>query len=268
MFLRHEQNGVVYSAARHFNGGGAVHGFSTRLGGVSEGPYASLDLGLGKGDDPDKVRENFRRFCTAVGADVNRVVCTQQVHLDAVRVATSADAGKGLWRERDYEVDGLITNEVGLPLVIFTADCTPILLHDPVKRVVGACHAGWRGTALGIAARTVEKMQEVYGCAAKDIRCAIGPCISRCCFETRSDVPEAMLANLGQGAQPFIDAHENGSYHVDLKGINRLWLERSGVAKDHIEVSDDCTACDLYTYYSHRRTGLPRGTLAHIVQLI
>lgn len=268
MFLRQERGGVVYTAAAQLNGEGAVHGFSTRLGGVSEGPYASLNLGPATGDDRERVEENFRRFCAAVGADVERVVCTRQVHRDEVRVVTADDAGKGLWRERDYEADGLVTNETGLPLVIFTADCTPILFHDPVKGVIGACHAGWRGTALGIAGKTVDTMAAVYGCAPEHIRCAIGPCISRCCFETRGDVKEAMLTSVGPETLPFIDDHGNGFYHVDLKGINRLWLERRGVAAERIEVSDDCTACDLHTYYSHRRTGLPRGSLAHIIQLV
>ena len=268
MVLRQEKNGVVFSVAEHLNAGGAVHGFSTRLGGVSEGPYASLNLGLNTGDAPERVRENFDRFCAAIGADVRRLVCAKQVHRDDVRVVTAADTGKGLWRERDYEADGLITDEVGLPLCVSTADCTPILFHDPVRRAVGACHAGWRGTALGIAARTVEAMIQVYGCEAKNIRCAIGPCISRCCFETRSDVPEAMLAHLGPEAGAFIDDHRNGFFHVDLKGINRLWLTRAGVPEEQIEVSENCTACDLDTYYSHRVTGLPRGAMAHIIQLI
>ena len=155
-FERMTRSGVTFYRAE---GLGTVHGFSTRLGGVSAPPFDTLNLGLSQGDDPACVRENFRRFCAAVGADVDRMVVTHQVHQDDVRIATSADAGKGLDRERDYDVDGLITNERGLPLVIHSADCIPVLLHDPVKQVIGACHAGWRGTALGIAAKTARGLR-------------------------------------------------------------------------------------------------------------
>lgn len=244
------------------------HGFSTRLGGVSTGAYESLNLGLGKEkESPERTRENFSRFCAALDVPLERLVCARQVHQDRVLTVTSADAGKGVDRERDYEADALITNEPGLPLAVFTADCTPILLHDPVKGVVGACHAGWRGTAMGIAAKTVAEMRAVFGCEAGDIRCAIGPCIARCCFETRGDVPQAMTDALGEGALPYIDDHGDGTFHVDLKGINALWLQRAGVRGEHIDISADCTCCQTELYFSHRRTGLPRGAMAHIIQL-
>jgi hypothetical protein len=261
---RKECGGVVYYAAEAL---GTPHGFSTRLGGVSTGVYASLNLGLNTGDDPALVRENFRRFCDAVHVDLDRMVCSHQVHLDQVRVVTEADAGKGLDRPRDYEVDALVTDVPGLPLMITTADCIPVLLYDPVRRVVGACHAGWRGTALGIAARTVEQMVRTYGCHAADLRCAIGPGISQCCFETHADVPEAMQKALGDGCAPYIHRNAEDRFHVDLKGINRLWLERSGVLPEQIAVSDACTACDETTFYSHRRTGQPRGALTAVIQL-
>ena len=244
-----------------------IHGFSTRLGGVSPAPFDTLNLGLRQGDAPENVRENYRRFCAALGADVDRLVCSRQVHGSEIRVVTAADAGKGLDRERDYEVDGLITDEPGLPLAIHTADCIPVLLYDPVRHAIGAGHAGWRGTALGIAARTVERMAQTYGTRPADLRCAIGAGISRCCFSTHSDVPEAMAAALGRAAQPYIDDHGDGSYHVDLKGINRLWLTLAGVMPEHIAVSDACTACRLDTFFSHRRTGSARGAMAALIQL-
>jgi polyphenol oxidase len=267
---RYDKNGVAFYAAENFNCGGATHGFSTRLGGVSESPFDSLNLGLDRGDDPLCVEENFRRFCAAIGAeqDPAKLVCSKQVHADRVRTVTLTDAGKGLVRERDYEADGLITDVPGLPLVIFSADCISVLLHDPVRRVVGACHAGWRGTALGIAAKTVQRMQEVYGCDPKDIRGAIGAGISRCCFETDADVPNAMRQALGDAAEAFIDAHPNGKFHVDLKGINRHWLLSVGVPAEQIAVCDACTACDTNTFFSHRRTGNARGSLAAVIELL
>ena len=139
--------------------------------------------------------------------------------------------------------------------------------YDPVRRAVGACHAGWRGTALGIAAKTVERMAQAYGTRPADLRCAIGAGISRCCFETRSDVPEAMTAAVGAVAMSFVDDHGDGRFHVDLKGLNRLWLLRAGVRPEQIAVSDACTACDLDTFFSHRRTGNARGAMAALIQL-
>ncbi len=267
-FIQHAHGGVVFTAAAQLEAvPGLAHGFSTRLGGVSTGIFESLNLAPGRGDDPEHVRENFRRFCAAVGADVNAMVFTNQVHGDAVRVCTGADAGVGLSRVRDYEADGLITDVPGLALVAFSADCIPILLCDPVRRVIAAVHAGWRGTALGIAERAVEKMCAIYGCNAGDILAAVGPGIGRCCFETDEDVPNAMTAALGAAALPYLEVREGGKFHVDLKGINACRLERAGLAREHIAVSDHCTACLGELYWSHRVTRGQRGGMAALIGL-
>ena len=184
-----EENGLVWFSAPRLNAnGGAVHGFSSRLGGVSRGYLTSLNLGTSRGDQIEHVRENFRRYGEAVGFDSTKTVFSQQVHRDDVRVVTEGDCGKGLYRERDYDsADGLVTNCPGVPLAIFSADCIPVLLLDPVRRCAAAVHAGWRGTALGIAARAALRMREDYGCRPEHIRAAIGPGISPCCFLTRDD---------------------------------------------------------------------------------
>lgn len=261
---------VVFYRAEGLNCETAVHGFSTRLGGVSSAPFDSLNLGLDRGDMPQRVAENCRRFCSAIGANsrLDRLVCAKQVHSDSIRTVTMADAGKGFFLDRDYEADGLITDVPGLMLMVFSADCIPVLLHDPVRRVVGACHAGWRGTALGIAAKTVKKMQSVYGCNPADLLCAIGPGISQCCFETNGDVPEAMKHALGTTADRFIAAENSGKFHVDLKAINQHWLQLAGVPADQIAVSDACTACDEKTFFSHRRDGNARGSLSAVIGLV
>ena len=180
---------------------GAVHCFSTRFGGVSEGALASLNLGVHRGDRPANVRENYRRLGAAVGFDPKNTVFTKQVHSDIVQRVGRQDCGRGLVFPVEEARDGLVTDEPGVALTIFSADCTPVLLFDPVARAIGAAHAGWRGTAAGIAARTVEAMRREFGCRPENLRAAIGPCISQCCFETDSDVPEAMLAALGAEAQ-------------------------------------------------------------------
>ena len=238
------------------------HCFTTRLGGVSEGIFSSLNIGYNRGDDPKNVEENYRILTTALGCDLSDLVLTRQIHTDIVRVATRQEAGKSL-DNRDWpECDALITKDPGVALVVFTADCTPILLHDPVTGAVGAAHAGWRGTAMGIAAKTVEAMVREFGCDAQNIRAAIGPNIGYCCFETDRDVPDAMIEALGEEVKAMIRPHED-KYYVNLKEINALWLRRAGVTQ--IEISDACTVCQSDVFWSHRVTRGQRGSQGAII---
>ena len=265
--IERTREGVTYLSASGFEGaGGVAHGFSTRLGGVSTGIYESLNLGSTRGDDPESVRENYRRFFSAIGGDVRHVALANQVHSDRVRTGTAADVKKDLFSPEPYEADGLVTDIPGIALVVFGADCLPILFYDPVRRVIAAVHAGWRGTASGIADRAVEKMA-FYGCDPAHILAAIGPGISRCCFETHEDVPNAMTAALGVQATPYIEPIEGGKFRVDLKGINALRLERSGLLPEHIAIAGDCTMCLPEKYWSHRATGGVRGSQAAVIQL-
>lgn len=260
--------GVTYLSAEAFeHAGGVVHGFSTRLGGVSTGTYESLNLGSTRGDDPEHVRENYRRFFAAVGADLSTVAMTNQVHSDVVRPVTTADIKAGLLDPEPYEADGLVTDIPGVALVIFSADCLPVLLYDPVRRVIAAVHAGWRGTASGIVERAVEKMA-FYGCRPEDILAAIGPGISRCCFETHEDVPNAMTEAMGASALHCIQVLPTGKFHVDLKALNAKRLENAGLDPEHIAVSGDCTACLPEKYWSHRVTHGERGSQAAMIAIV
>ena len=240
------------------------HCFSTRFGGVSEGYLSSLNLGTHRGDIPENVRENYGILGEAVGFDPNNTVFTKQIHSDIVERVGQAQRGRGLLWEATEGCDGLVTNEPDVVLTVFSADCTPILFYDPVARAVGACHAGWRGTAAGIAARVVEKMAAEFCSKPENIRAAIGPCISRCCFETREDVPDTMLRTLGEDARTCIFP-KGEKYMVDLKGLNVLWLRRAGVEK--ISVAEECTACEPDRFWSHRRVGDRRGSLAALITL-
>ena len=240
----------------------APHGFTTRLGGVSEGYLSSLNIGMHRGDKPENVAENYRRLGESIGFSTEKLVLANQIHTDIVRVVTEADC-LGSLSHRDYpECDALITNTPGIALTVFTADCTPILLHDPVTGAVGAVHAGWRGTAAGIARKAVDAMVSAFGCNRENICAAIGPNIGVCCFETDRDVPEAMVSALGEDAKPFIRAHGE-KFHVDLKQINALWLRRSGVT--NIEISTHCTACAPDLFWSHRVTKGERGSQGAII---
>lgn len=259
--------GVPLQMSPRLMAAGVPHGFTSRLGGVSEGIYASLNLGINRGDDREKVRENYRRVCAALGVEMEKLVFSSQVHGDVVRSVTAADLGKGLDRPVDYDADGLITDVPGATLVVFGADCLTILLNDPARRVIAAVHAGWRGTALGIAAKAVEAMVRNYGCERERILAAIGPGISKCCFETGPEVPQAMTDALGEDALPYIEEQGGGKYKVDLKGLNTLWLSRSGVVATNIDISPDCTLCRPDRYWSHRYTKGERGSQAALICL-
>ena len=237
------------------------HCFTTRLGGVSTGILDSLNLGANRGDDFQNVVENYRRLGQTLCFDPACLVLTRQTHSDIVRAVDARDA-QGLDHRLYPECDALITNTPGVGLVIFTADCTPILLHDPVTGAVGAAHAGWRGTAAKIAAKTVEAMTRVYGCRPENIRAAIGPNIAQCCFQTDGDVPTAMQAAYGPDADRFI-RQDGDKYYVNLKALNALSLQQAGV--DSIEISDDCTACMPHRYWSHRYTGGQRGSQGALI---
>ena len=240
------------------------HCFSTRFGGVSEGALASLNLGVHRGDKPANVLENYRRLGEAVGFDPKRTVFTKQIHSDIIERVGVSDCGRGLIVPVENGCDGLVTNEPEVVLTVFSADCTPILLYDPVAKAVGAVHAGWRGTAAAIAAKAVERMAAEFGSKPENIRAAIGPCISQCCFETDRDVPEAMLNAFGDAAKEAI-RETSSKYYVNLKALNALALTRAGVRQ--IDIATECTACEPNRFWSHRRVGNARGSLAAMILL-
>lgn len=267
--VQKQHQSVVFLASEEMEqAGGVAHGFSTRLGGISEGMWASLNLGVSRGDDPDHVRENYRRFLTAIGAQGPRMAMSNQVHENHVRVITKADVKEDPYEKVTYEADGLVTDLPGVTLVIFSADCLPILYYDPVRQVVAAAHAGWRGTAADIAGAVVRKMEEVYGCDPQNILAAIGPGIGPCCFETHGEVPAAMEEAYGPAAAPFLRPLSGGKFRVDLKGLNALALTRAGVDPARIDTDGDCTMCLPEKYWSHRRLGDRRGSMAALIQLL
>lgn len=237
------------------------HCFTTRFGGVSEGYLSSLNIGAHRGDSMENIEKNYAILGDALGFDPKNAVLTRQVHTDTIRCVTKSDA-MGLDHAVYPECDGLITNDPGTALVIFTADCTPILLHDPVTGAVGAVHAGWRGTAADIAGKTVRAMAETFGCDPKNIRAAIGPNIGVCCFETDKEVPEAMVNTYGIAAEPCIFLARY-KYYVNLKELNALSLKNAGVT--NITISSACTACEHHRFWSHRVTKGERGSQGAII---
>ena len=237
------------------------HCFTTRFGGVSKGSVASLNLGMHRGDAPENVERNYAILAESLGFSLRHLVLTRQTHSDIVRKVSHRDAN-GLDNHSYPECDALITDEPGTALVVFTADCTPILLQDPVTGAVGAIHAGWRGTAAGLAEKTVLAMVREFGCDPANIRAAIGPNIGACCFQTDADVPAAMRNALGEAADAFITQKEE-KYYLDLKRINAAFLQRAGVRQ--INIAAECTFCQSDRFWSHRKTGGDRGSQGAII---
>lgn len=242
------------------------HCFSTRLGGVSGGSFASLNLGICRGDSYANVLENYRILGAAVGFRPEDTVLAKQRHTDILHRVGRADRGLDIDPNFPTPIrDGLLTDEPGTALVCFSADCTPVLLCDPVRGAVAAIHAGWRGTAQAIAEKAVKRLTAEFGSDPKDVIAAIGPCLGGCCFETHRDVPDAMRAALGAAADAAIRQISDEKYLVDLKAMNRMFLERAGV--ENVDICPACTACEPEVYWSHRRVGNERGALASIILL-
>ena len=188
-FIEENENGLVYMRSSLI---GAKHAFTTRFGGVSEGEFSSLNLGSDRGDDPARVRENYRRLCALFGVGVDGAAVTNQVHKNEVRIVTAADR-HACMSKTPYEADGVVTAEKGMPVFCFTADCVPALLWDGEHGVAGAIHCGWRSSVSDILFHALEAMCSL-GAEPDSIRAAFGPAIGRCCFETDDDVPKAVSA--------------------------------------------------------------------------
>lgn len=248
---------------------GVNHGFSTRLGGVSREELSTMNLSFTRGDEPERVRENYRRLGHAMGFDLEDMVFSWQTHTNCVRAVTEQDRGKGYTAERDYrDVDGLVTNVPGLVLVTFYADCVPLFFVDPVHRAIGLSHSGWRGTVSDIAGVTVRAMQEKYGTEPENLIAAIGPSICRSCYEVSEDVILKVREQYPQGMWDLLyDTKENGKYQLDLWEVCRQNMIRAGILPEHISVTDICTCCNPDLLFSHRASQGKRGNLAAFLSI-
>lgn len=265
-----KKNGLSYITFPSFEQCGVVrHAFTTRKGGVSSGIYSTVNMSFSNGDSRENVLCNYNRICDAIGVDVNKCVLSHQTHTVNLKTVTEADAGKGIFKERNYDnIDGLVTNVRGLVLVTQYADCVPLLFVDPEKRVVAASHAGWRGTVGKIGALTVRKMKEEFGCDPKNILVGIAPSIKQCCFEVDRPVFEEFCRIDGVDINEICEFKENEKYNIDLQKTNALIIAAAGVPTENITVSDLCTKCHCDMFHSHRATGGKRGNNAALISLI
>ena len=244
------------------------HGFTTRLGGVSTGIFKSLNFKKELGDTEENVSENYRRVAETFAITPDRFVLSQQTHTANVRKVTESDAGKGVTRQRDYtDVDGLVTDVPGLMLSIFAADCVPVLFVDPVKKCIGACHSGWRGTVGRISMNVIESMTSYYGSYPSDVICAIGPSICKDCYEVSTDVANEFKKEFPEHtAQILLDKH-NGHFQLDLWKSIRITLEEAGVSSSHIHTTDICTCENPDLLFSHRASHGKRGVQGAFIML-
>ena len=254
-FKENNENGLIYMSSDII---GARHAFTTRYGGVSKRGFSSLNLGANRGDDPEAVRENYRRLCALMGVGIDGMAVTKQVHGNQVRIVTEEDRHVCM-SPVPYEADGIVTGVKGLPILCMVADCVPVLLWDGEHSVAGAIHCGWRSSVGDILKNALDKMESL-GAAPESIRAAIGPSIGRCCFETDDDVPLAIEKYLGGDTRGLFDRREDGKTMVDLRAANARRLMQLGVKAENIDISTECTMCSHDKYWSHRYTRGDRGS--------
>ena len=258
---------LTYPAFEQFTD--IVHGFSTRLGGVSEGIYASMNLSFTRGDKDAAVHENYRRFAAALGFSERDIVTSDQTHTANVRIITEEDRGNGITKPRPYtDVDGMITNVRGLVLATFYADCVPLYFVDPVHHAIGLSHSGWRGTVAKIGAVTIRKMQETYGTDPADVYAAIGPSICQECYEVSEDVIlEFKKSFAPEHWEKLFYKKENGKYQLNLWEANKIIFTETGITENHISMPGICTCCNPEFLFSHRASHGKRGNLGAFLGL-
>lgn len=251
--IKTNRNGVIYFRSDKIS---VPHGFSTRLGGVSKEPHlAEMNLGRNLGDDPSAVEENYRRMAEAIGFGADSIVFTNQIHSAAVLTVGNEDIGK------TYDCDGFVTAERGVTLAVRTADCVPILFCDHKAGVIGAVHAGWRGTVDKIQQNCIRAMCEL-GASPENICAAIGACIHKCCYKVGEDFYEALCRKLGK---EMTDRYVSEDMYADLVGLNVELLNEAGVID--ITASEDCTCCKSELYFSHRASKGKRGVMSAFISL-
>lgn len=296
-----ETTGLEYLTFPNLEKTGIVkHLFSTRLGGVSEGIYSSMNLSFTRGDKPECVEENYKRIASVLDVATDCFVCTDQTHTTNIRIITDKDRGKGVTKPRDYtDIDGLITNIPGMVLTTLYADCVPLYFVDPVQKVIGLAHSGWRGTIQGIGKEMIKMMEESYGCCPNDIQAAIGPSICQSCYEVSRDVAEQFQEVFGSADLFLEELEKSGTYRqkpqlvkpgntelnfreinfgeknfqedkyqLDLWLANWLVMRQAGIPLSNIAVTDICTCHNESYLFSHRASQGKRGNLAAFLMLI
>ena len=257
---RHETDGLVFYTFESLDAFPELtHAITTRHGGVSIGPYSSLNVSNGRGDDPEAVEENLRRICRTLELERRDLTSPKQQHTAEVRRVGAAERG-----QVQLGCDALVTDEARLPLLLRYADCVPVLIYDPVHRALALVHSGWRGTVLGAPRAAVESLEMEFGSHPEELVTAIGPSIGPCCYEVGPDVVDAIRSTFS-ASDALLASRSYGRHHLDLWKANRRWLSDCGVKR--IEVSEVCTACHIENFYSHRAENGKTGHFAAVMSL-
>ena len=265
--LKYSTNGLWYGTFTHFDKLSIKHGISSRLGGTSSHPFTSLNLALHTGDKDKQVLANRLLFCKAVGVVADDIVTAEQIHTDRILVVTKEHIGKGAkkYSESIGATDALITNAPGIPLMLCFADCVPVLIVDPVQRVIGIAHAGWKGTLDKIAQKTISAMQTHFGTIPQQCLVGIAPSIGPCCYEV-DDVVINRLKRQFDNWEQFVRPNKE-KWYLDLWQANRIQLEQIGVQSNNIVVSKVCTACNKELFFSYRGDNGCTGRMGAVIVL-
>ena len=248
---------------------GVKNVFTTRQGGISKGMFESLNLSYTRGDDPAAVTENYRRVASAMGGTLSDIVCSDQTHTTNVLRVDRSCGGYGVTRERPYtDVDGLVTNDPGVILATFYADCVPLYFIDPKNHAIGLSHSGWRGTVGRMGRATLEKMKEEFGTDPKDVLAAIGPSICQDCYEVSEDVASAFATEFAGHETEILIDKGNGKYQLDLWRSNAIVMQEAGIKKEHLAVTNLCTCCNPKLLFSHRASHGKRGNLGAFLKIM
>lgn len=245
-----------------------ANGFSTRLGGVSIGFLSTMNLGLERNDVHENVIKNHELIAKAVGFQPEKIIASKQTHTTNVKIVSENDCGKGVYFPRDYDdVDGMITNQKGIVLATYFADCVPLYIVDTKNKAIGLSHSGWRGTVGRIGKATIELMGSTYGTEPENVVACIGPSICQGCYEVSEDVAEEFQKTFPENAADILIDKGNGKYQLDLWECNHIIFRECGVLEENIHLPDICTCCNSEVLFSHRATGGKRGNLAAFLSI-
>ena len=251
----------IYLKSSLLDNSDITHFFTTKAGGYSTGKIRGLNLGFRVGDEHEAVRKNYMQICRDFDIPFERIIAAKQTHSDFVRIVTEEESGFGVERlDKTFESDGLVTNCPNLPIVVFYADCVPILMFDQSAGVVAAVHSGWRGTVSKIAEKAVFVMQQKFGASPENIKAAIGPSIGKCCFETGKEVACNFEKDL-------VCDLNNGKFKVDLWEANKRIVLNSGLLEQNIDVLGICTMCHPHLLYSYRVDGDKTGRMGALIMI-
>ena len=248
---------------------GVKNCFTTREGGCSTGMFRSLNLSFTRGDNPQAVTENYRRVAEAMGGTLSDIVCSDQTHTTNVRRVDRSCGGYGVTKERPYtDADGLVTDEPGLILATFYADCVPLYFVDPIHHAIGLSHSGWRGTVGRMGQHTIEVMRREFHSDPGEILAAVGPSICQDCYEVSEDVASAFAKEFSGHECEILIEKGGGKYQLDLWKSNEIVLRDAGILPEHLAVTNLCTCCNPNLLFSHRASHGKRGNLGAFLKLV